>query len=124
MPTVGLISLITLWTALASGGLALSVLLTTPASIGPIGVTIWFVAFLTAVSGALTLALYGTKTYLHLHGTAQHRLRYSGRQALLLGGWATAMIALSTLQQLNLRDALLLGLILLVVELYARLRQP
>jgi hypothetical protein len=124
MPTAGYLSLIGLWTALASGGLVLSLIATNPAAIGPLGVTLWFLAILTALTGLLTLILYGAKTYLHWHATSHQRLRYSFRQALLIGGWATALLALASLQQLNLRDALLFALILVVVELYMRLRRP
>ena len=123
MPTAGYLSLIGLWTALAGGGLIVSLLATNPSSIGPLGVTLWFIALLTAAAGALTLGLYGTKTYLHLHATGIQRLRYSGRQGLLFGSWLTIILAMSSLRQFNLRDALLLALILGVAELYMRLRQ-
>jgi hypothetical protein len=112
MPTAGYLSLIGLWTALAGGGLIFSVIATNPAAVGPVGVTLWFVA------------LYGGKSYLHLHTNGHQRLRYASRQGLLIGGWATASLALASLQQFNIRDALLLGLILVVVELYMRLRRP
>ena len=101
-----------------------SLLVTNPSSIGPLGVTLWFIALLTAAAGALTLGLYGTKTYLHLHSTGIQRLRYSWRQGLLFGGWLTIILAMSSLRQFNLRDALLLALILGVAELYMRLRRP
>jgi hypothetical protein len=124
MPTAGYLSLIGLWTALAGGGLIFSVIATNPAAVGPVGVTLWFVALFTSLSGALCLALYGGKSYLHLHTNGHQRLRYASRQGLLIGGWATASLALASLQQFNIRDALLLGLILVVVELYMRLRRP
>ncbi len=124
MPTAGYLSLIGLWTALAGGGLVLSLIATNPAAIGPLGVTLWFLAVFTALSGAVSLILYAAKSYLHLHATGHQRLRYSVRQGLLVGGWATALLALASLQQFNLRDGLLLGLILVVIELYARLTRP
>jgi hypothetical protein len=124
MPTVGYLSLIGLWTALAGGGLIMSLILTNPAAIGPVGVTLWFLALLAAVTGILTILLYLAKTYLHWHATSKQRLRYAFRQGLLIGFWGTSLLALASLQQFNLRDGLLLGLILIVVELYMRLRRP
>jgi hypothetical protein len=124
MPTAGYLSLIGLWTALAGGGLVLSLVATNPAAIGPLGVTLWFLALFTALSGILSLVLYTGKTYLHLHTSTHQRLRYSSRQAMLIAGWATALLALASLQQFNIRDGLLLGLILVVVELYMRLTRP
>ena len=97
MPTAGYLSLIGLWTALAGGGLIFSLIATNPATIGPLGVTLWFVALFTALSGALCLVLYAGKSYLHLHKTGHQRLRYASRQAMLIGGWATAMLALASL---------------------------
>jgi len=116
--------LIGLWTALAGAGLAFSVVATNPAAVGPLGVTLWFLALLTALTGILTLLLYAAKSYLHWHATSQQRLRYAFRQGLLIGFWGASLLALSSLQQFNLRDGLLLGLILVVVELYMRLRRP
>jgi hypothetical protein len=124
MPTAGALSLIGLWTGLAGTGLIVSLFGTNPGAIGPYGVTFWFIILLTVLSGILTLVLYVVKTALHLHSTSRQRLRYSGRQGLLIGGGVTALIALGSLRQFNLRDALLLSLILLVIELYLRLKRP
>lgn len=123
MPTAGALSLIGLWTGLAGTGLIVSLFATNPGSIGPFGVTLWFVTLLTVLSGILTLILYSAKYFLHLHATGRQRLRYSGRQGLLIGGGTTALLALGTLRQFNIRDALLLTLILTVVELYLRLKR-
>ena len=124
MPAAGYLSLIGLWTALIGGCLVLSLIATNPAAIGPLGVTLWFLALLTAVTGILTIVLYLAKTYLHWHATSQQRLSYAFRQGLLIGFWITSLLALDSLQQFNLRDGLLLGLILVVVELYMRLKRP
>lgn len=75
MPAVGYLSLIGLWTALAGGVLGLSLLATNPAAIGPLGVTLWFLALLTAFTGVMTLLLYSAKSYLHWYATSQQRLR-------------------------------------------------
>jgi len=101
-----------------------SLFATNPVAIGPVGATIWFVVLLTEAAVAATLALYGIKTYLHLHATQAHRLRYSWRQGWLIGGWAAGLLALNSLQQLGIKDAILLGLLLSIVEVYVRLRWP
>ena len=102
----------------------LAVLFATPAGLGPQGVTLWFLLAFVALSGWLILILYGGKTYLHLHESPQTRWQYSWRQGWLLGAWVTLVAGLSSLRQLTLRDALLLVVLLLLIELYARLRQP
>ena len=104
--------------------LLLSLVLTNPLAIGPVGVTVWFVVLLLALAGLVSLVLYIIKSFLHIHKNPAARLRYSWRQGLLISGYATAMLALSSLRQLSLRDAILWGLLLGIVEIYVRLRWP
>jgi hypothetical protein len=104
--------------------LALSVIFTSPVALGPAGVTLWFLVFYIALAGLLTLGLFAVKSYMHVHVTAVVRLRYAQRQALLVSGMVTGILALSSLQQLAWLDVILLGLILLVVEVYVRFRWP
>ena len=124
MPTLGRLSLLVLWSAGSAVVLVLSLLVVSPVQIGPLGVTLWFVLLLLSLAGLITLGLYGLKAYLHIHTAASERLRYSGRQGLLIAGWVTGVLALSSLRQLSPRDAILLGLLLGIVELYARFRWP
>jgi hypothetical protein len=124
MRKYGYISLIGLWTTLASSGLIISLFLTAPSSIGPVGVTVWFIAFWTALSGFMTLLLYGLKRYLRLHTSSNQRLRYSIRQGLLLGGFITIISAISSLGLFNLRDVILIAIILIIFEFYMRLTRP
>lgn len=121
---LGWLSVLLIWTLVSWAGLALSLMLSNPLAIGPAGVTVWFVVLFFALASLMALVLYGAKTYLHLHGTSVSRLRYSWRQGLLLGGWVTGLLALSSLRQLGLWDAILLGLLLLIVEAYVRFRWP
>src|SRR6266567_2125853 len=95
---------------------------TNPTAIGPVGVTIWFVVLFANMAALTTLALYTAKTFMHVHATGVTRLRYSGRQGVLLSGWGTGLLALSSLRQLGLLDAILLGLLLVIVEIYVRFR--
>ncbi len=124
MTTKRYIAALCVWAAGVGLTLIVSLFATNPAAIGPVGVTLWFVAVLTEAAAAATLALYLGKSYFHLHATQAHRLRYSWRQGWLLGGWATALLALNSLQQLGIKDAILLGLLLAIVEVYVRLRWP
>jgi hypothetical protein len=106
-----------------SGTLAVAaLLLTNPSQIGPVGVTIWFIALFLALQGATTLGLfswYGKS--LSTVGPYQ-RLTAALRQGLLLGGIVTILLALSSLRQLSIRDAGLLITLAVLVELFFRAR--
>ncbi len=112
------------WSAAAAIGLVLSLTLTSPAALGPLGVTAWFVFAFVGLASMLTLGLYALKSYLRLHSTNVGRLRYSWRQGLLMGAWVIGMLGLSSLRQLGVLDAILLGILLVIVEVYMRFRWP
>ena len=124
LPTLGLLSVLIIWSIVSMTGLFFSLYFTNPLTIGPLGVTVWFLWVLAGFAAVFSLAFYGSKSYLHLHATDAARLRYSWRQGLLVAGWIVGVLALSSLHQLGLRDAILLGLLLLIVELYVRFRWP
>jgi hypothetical protein len=121
---VGWLSVLVIWSLVSVAGLILSLLLTNPVSIGPAGVTVWFVVLFSSLAAILALAIYTAKTFLHLHVTSAGRLRYSWRQGLLVSGWLTGVLSLSSLRQLSLLDAILLALLLVIVEVYVRFRWP
>ena len=110
------------WAGAGSVLIILSLFVTNPAKLGPFGVTVWFIVFLTVIFAILSLALYFAKIFLRLHENHSTRLRYSMRQGLLISFWLTALLALSSLGQYGPKDAILLGLLLLIIELYVRLR--
>jgi len=110
------------WAAVGSVLILLSLFVTNPVKLGPIGVTLWFVVLLSVLFAVFSLGLYFVKIFLRLHETHSTRLRYSMRQGLLLSFWVTSLLALSSLGQYSLKDAILLGLLLLIIELYVRLR--
>ena len=112
------------WGAVSAVALVISLMYTNPVAIGPIGVTVWFVVFFAAMAAWFSLAFYLAKSFMHVHATGVARLRYSWRQGLLLSGWGTGLLALSSLRQLGLLDAILLGLLLVIVEIYVRFRWP
>jgi hypothetical protein len=124
VPAIGLLALLGLWSAVGGVVLLTTMFVTTPAAVGPVGVTIWFILLFSFISSASTLLLYFIKLYFKLHATKQQRLRYAWRQGLLLSGWVAGLLALSSLGQLGLRDAILLGLATIIVELYVRFRWP
>lgn len=112
------------WAAVGTTLLLLSLFVTNPIKLGPIGVTIWFVMLLSVMFAIFALAFYFAKLFLRLHETHSERLRYSIRQGLLLAFWSVALLALSSLGQYEMKDGILLGLLLLIIELYVRLRYP
>jgi hypothetical protein len=121
---IGWLSALIVWSLVSGCAVIFSLVLTRPQQIGPPGVTVWFLLLLSSLAAILTLAFYIAKTYLHLHATGIVRLRYSQRQGLLAAGWITGMLALASLRQLSLLDAILLALLLLIAEVYVRLRWP
>jgi hypothetical protein len=112
------------WSVLAAAGLVMSLTLTSPLALGPVGVTGWFIWLFMGLSGMAALGLYALKSYLRLHATNVSRLRYAWRQGLLISAWVVGLLALSSLRQLGLLDAILLGILLLIIEVYMRLRWP
>lgn len=108
----------------AVAALVMSLIFTNPQMIGPGGVTVWFVVLFLALAGVFTLLFYATKTYLRLHATGVSRLRYSWRQGMLVAGWVVGLLSLSSLRQLGFLDAILLGILVVIVEVYVRLRWP
>jgi hypothetical protein len=97
----------------------LVMVVTTPHSLGPLGVTAWFLLILIGLMAVIGLVAYGLEAWLRPRTTTRHRIRSSWRRGLLIGGYTTVILALNSLQQLNLRTALLLGLLLILVEFYA-----
>lgn len=97
----------------------LAVLSTTPLSIGPLGVTLWFLALMVALSCWFALlALWIARRSSDHSELGPKAISDSRRRGLFVGGFITILLALSSLRQLSLRDALLLGLILLLIEFY------
>ena len=103
-------------------GLVLAILWsTTPASLRPIGVTLWFLILLIALSSGLALLLDLGKRLFGPKKPQGRSFNPSLRQGLLLGIWLTVMLGLSSLRQFSIRDALLTGLLAAIIEIYLRL---
>jgi hypothetical protein len=95
---------------------------TTPQAVGPNRVTLWFLSLLLALTGVASLILLITKRYLLPESTLRVIWYASLRQGFLVAGWVTTMLGLSSLRQLTLRDGFLTAVLLLLVELYVRLK--
>lgn len=116
------LSMIVAATTGAFGLAILTLLITNPTQIGPFGVTLWFLILMFGVSGAFTLALYYAKARLKLYEGPLTQLSNSRRQGLLLGLGVVVLLALSSLRQLNLRDVILVSVLLVLLEFYFRTR--
>lgn len=105
---------------LAALALAAFVMLTTsPTGIGPLGVTAWFLLVLVGLSALVSLVAYGLTAWLQPHLATKQRIRDSWRRGLMVGGYITIVLALNSLQQLNIKAALILLLLLALIEFYA-----
>ncbi|TAK88924.1 hypothetical protein EPO04_02320 [Patescibacteria group bacterium] len=102
--------------ALAICGLVL--IATTPAAIGPFGVTLWFVALLVGLASWIAVAAFVAERKLRPKASKNQLITNSVRRGLLLGGYVVVLLGLSSLQQLSIRDVLLLALFVILIEFY------
>jgi hypothetical protein len=121
MTTSRTINLMFISAVLASAAMLLVLAVTNPRSVGPYGVTAWFVVFLVGLGSWLSLIFYGV-TKLWSKRSPSERLASAWRQGLLLASWVTILLALSSLGQLGIRDVLLTALLLGIVEFYWRMK--
>jgi len=113
--SVGVIGVVT-W-----GIVALALWMSTPAKLKPTGVTLWFLVLFVAMSCALALLLDLGKRLFGPKKPKGRPFAPSLRQGFVLGAWLTVMLGLSSLRQFNIRDAILTGLLLIIIEIYLRL---
>ncbi len=98
----------------------LAMLVTTPFSLGPLGVTGWFLLILIGFTGVGALIAYVLAKRFSRSNTKPAVLAVAAsRRGILIGGYITIIVALSSLRQLNLRDVVLLVLLLGLIEFYA-----
>lgn len=107
-------------TVIAGAAVIVCVITTNPGKVGPLGVTLWFVALLVVLQGVVSLGLVEIKKrYFAILG--EHKIVTSSwRQGLLLGGGIVMLLALSSLRQLGWRDVALLSVLLGLIEFYFR----
>jgi len=117
------LGLITTITVGATVLVVLALSASNPGRLGPLGITLWFVALLVALSGITAILLYVAKSQLRREDTAASRLSSSLRQGLLLGGGVTICLGLESLRQLGVRDVILIVILAGLIEFYFRTRQ-
>lgn len=95
-----------------------AVVIASPESIGPAGVTLWFLVLMVALTSWISIMVYLLQNRLGLKTSQGGGHLDASRRGLMLAGFTVTLLALSSLKQLNLRDALLLVLLLVLVEFY------
>lgn len=117
------LSAIVAMTLILGAGVAATVSWTSPVSLGALGVTAWFVALMGALGGAVTLVLYLVKSRAGKFESRRSQLQFALRQGMLLGGGVVILLALSSLRQLDMRDVVLIVILLALIEFYFRTRR-
>ena len=105
--------------------LVLSMFMTNPTRLGPTGVTLWFVGFWMVFASCLSLLKYELVMRFGKDSTKlnRHKMVVSSiRHGALLAGGITVLLALSSLQQLDVRDVGLVTALILLIEFFARAR--
>lgn len=104
--------------------LAYLIVSTSPKQLGPVGVTIWFLAFFVAL-----LSLVSLMTFLWRVRKASQRDRAiyhwkeSLRFGLLVSFCVSVLLGLMSLKSLTIRDMILFILTVVLIELYFRTRK-
>jgi hypothetical protein len=91
---------------------------TNPVGIGPLGVTAWFIAVLAGISCLVAAVAYLAEGHFRDRVVARQQITNSWRRGLFVGGYLTTILALTSLKQFNVRDAILLALLLILAEFY------
>ncbi len=117
------LSLMLALTIIAGGAVVVGLVVSNPANLGPGGVTLWFIGLLASLQGALTLGLYRFKRRYAESLGPNKRFMSSWRQGFLMAGVIVMLLALSSLRQLSMRDAVLLVVLAILVEFYSRTRK-
>lgn len=102
-----------------------SMMITNPTSLGPTGVTLWFVGLGAVLAICFAFAKYLVVMHWGREASKANRRKVrvaSIRHGVLVSAGLTSLLALSSLQQLDLRDVGLVFALLLLVEFFARTR--
>ncbi len=118
-----LLSLIVIETAVCGFIVFWALVGTNPGSLGPVGVTVWFLALWGMMAGVLGFLFYVAKSHVFNDTLPSERLAGSFRQGLLIAGAGSVLLALSSLRQLSLRDAILVLILTVLIEFYFRTRR-
>ena len=89
-----------------------------PVELGPVKVTLWFVALLMALSGLITLVGYMTRLALDHQAVKADVLGRAARHGILIGGLLVVWLGLSSLRTLDLKDIVLLTAVAVTLNFY------
>ena len=96
----------------------------TPKELGPAAITFWFLGVLVAITSLVSLLEFSWKLRKEEYRMEPRRaLQSSVRTGFLLGFTGAILLALSSLRSLSVRDVILFGLTVLLIELYFRTRK-
>lgn len=107
------------------GLVVVSMMVTNPTSLGPTGVTLWFVGLGVVLAICFAFAKYLAVMHWGREASKANRRRViiaSVRHGVLISVGLTTLLALSSLQQLDIRDVGLVTVLLVLVEFFARTR--
>jgi len=98
----------------------LSLFLFSPSTLGPAGVTLWFVNLMIFLTCLFCLLFYWLKSKTADGQMIVKNFNSSLRSGFLVAFVVTFCLALKSLRSLTAKDIILLGLILLIIEIYFR----
>lgn len=117
-------SVIILATILSGSIVLLSLFISSPRQIGPVGVTLWFVVGFIFLGGVLALGnYYYKKGKIDNKSQLNVIFKNSIRGGYLLSALLIILLALQSLRMLTIGDTVLFVLTILIVELYFRTRK-
>lgn len=117
-------SVITLATILTGSLAILSLFISSPRDIGPVGVTIWFLITFVFLGGIIGLSSYHySKKKVDNKSGLGLVFKNSIRSGYVFAGLVVILLALQSLRMLSVGDTILFVLIALVMELYFRTKR-
>lgn len=123
MASRGYIGAVATLAASMTAVLLLVMFVTTPVGVGPLGVTLWFLGLAVGLAAWLSLGFYLAGRKFQPKLTDDRQKANARRRGILIGGYLTILLGLSSLDQVNGRDALLLGILIVLVEFYLATRK-
>ena len=101
-----------------------SFVLTNPTTLGPGGVTFWFIGFMFMSTALIALVIYQLQKKRPKYAENKTSCYFrSLRTGLILGVSLTVLLALSSLRSLSWRDFLLFAAAVIIVEVLLRTRR-
>lgn len=96
--------------------LAASLFWVTPEALGPYGITVWFLLLFVAIWGLVSNLSYGLLSWAGGKDRLARSLQYGG----LTSGFIVLLAALNSLRQLDVKDIVLVSLLVLLTGFYLR----